>query len=324
MLNQDEGLVGRFFQPFPPAWNGGPPDFLASWTSPLELTLPEIRDRRNVEEPRCPRCQHARVIRWGGFSGRQRYRCRACRRTFSDFTHTPMAYSKYPERWPAHANCLRDGISVREAARRLKVHKDTAWRWRHRLLAALMSREKVSLSGIVELLETTFPHSEKGRRDLTRPRYARVSHYPDSERPRVRVVFAHDRASAAASVLGQAPWIRAKQLRDSLLPCFGEVRLVLSRGGPFSAPARFARSLGIPHRSLRAAVGPKVSSPRHMRSVRRYERRLRAWLVRFRGVATKYLDRYLAWHRLLESLMRPGVGARLLLAGLGISVRTAI
>ena len=31
-----------------------------------------------------------------------------------------------------------------------------------------------------------------------------------------------------------------------------------------------------------------------------YDSRLKGWMYRFRGVATKYLGNYLGWHRMLD------------------------
>ena len=38
----------------------------------------------------------------------------------------------------------------------------------------------------------------------------------------------------------------------------------------------------------------------HLYNVNSYHRRLKSWMVRFRGVATKYLDSYLSWFRELD------------------------
>jgi len=46
--------------------------------------------------------------------------------------------------------------------------------------------------------------------------------------------------------------------------------------------------------------GKGGNGPWHARSVNRYDSSLKAWMVRFRGVATKYLANYLGWHRLLD------------------------
>jgi hypothetical protein len=38
----------------------------------------------------------------------------------------------------------------------------------------------------------------------------------------------------------------------------------------------------------------------HVQGVNRYDSTLKSWMVRFRGVATKYLHHYLGWRRLLD------------------------
>ncbi len=40
----------------------------------------------------------------------------------------------------------------------------------------------------------------------------------------------------------------------------------------------------------------------HIQNVNNYHRRLKGWIQRFNGVATKYLNNYLAWFQLLESI----------------------
>ena len=38
----------------------------------------------------------------------------------------------------------------------------------------------------------------------------------------------------------------------------------------------------------------------HIQNVNAYDSRLKNWMRRFHGVATKYLEHYLGWRRLLE------------------------
>src|SRR5690606_40116679 len=117
----------------------------------------------------------------------QRYRCKTCRRTFSDLTGTPLAYSKLAGLWGEYARCMVEGLSVRKAARRLGINKDTAFRWRHRILAVLENATAPAPRGIVELHETRFPYSEKGRRIPRRmPRHrglAARQQYRENEPP---------------------------------------------------------------------------------------------------------------------------------------------
>jgi hypothetical protein len=40
----------------------------------------------------------------------------------------------------------------------------------------------------------------------------------------------------------------------------------------------------------------------HIQNVNAYHSRLKKWIAKFNGVATKYLANYLGWHRLRERL----------------------
>ena len=91
---------------------------------PGTFPFSSFRRLRFGERPSCPRCDADRVHRWGSFSGRKRYRCVACRRTFSDFTGTPLAYIKKLPAWSPYCLCMREGLSStpRRAAPRGIAH----------------------------------------------------------------------------------------------------------------------------------------------------------------------------------------------------------
>src|SRR5579885_1351535 len=90
-------------------------------------------ESRAVSE--CPHCGTGHPARYGTASGLQRYRCYGCGRTFNALTGTPLARLRYQGQWDAFAQALREGLSVRKAAVRCGVHRNTAHRWRQRFLA---------------------------------------------------------------------------------------------------------------------------------------------------------------------------------------------
>lgn len=257
---------------------------------------------RGTRPRACPRCGSRAVVGWGGFSGRRRFRCRGCRRTFSDFTATPFFRSRYPLHWHAFAGCMRDGLSVRAAGHRIGVHKDTAWRWRHRLLAGLAPREQELLQEQVYLGQGLFPHSEKGARGLQRGHYPR--RYLDPDRPLIRVLFARDvhrRSLAAvltAEVMGRPT---LDEVRAHLLPRLGNVCVLRSqwgRYGPLGALCRKAEPVG--GRPCRPVRSLSCELVRHSRVIAAYRFELRRWLRRFHGVSSRYLANYLHWFRLVD------------------------
>ncbi|MFZ2452680.1 MAG: IS1595 family transposase, partial [Methylovulum miyakonense] len=55
------------------------------------------------------------------------------------------------------------------------------------------------------------------------------------------------------------------------------------------------------HRALNLSAGIRVlAGVYHIQNVNAYDSRLKTWMRRFHGVATKYLENYLGWRRGLE------------------------
>ena len=110
--------------------------------------------RLRLESFGCPHCSSAEVRPWGRAGDKLRYRCAACRKTFNPLTGTPLAGLHHQDRWRDQARALIAGETVAQAAKRCGVAYTTAFRWRHRFLAALNLDKPQRLSGIVEADET--------------------------------------------------------------------------------------------------------------------------------------------------------------------------
>jgi hypothetical protein len=68
------------------------------------------------------------------------------------------------------------------------------------------------------------------------------------------------------------------------------------------AIAAFARVGGMAYHVLPKPGGPRPGTPDlHINNVNAYHSRLKQWLRRFNGVATKNLSHYLGWHRAREA-----------------------
>lgn len=323
----------------------------------------------------CPRCQSTRTIRWGRTRGRQRYRCHGCHRTFSDLTGTPLAYTKRLALWPAFGDCMAQGLSVRRTARRLGIHKDTAFRWRHRLARTYDAASNTAVGGMVALSVVALPHSEKGRRPQGRkPRKRRGRVLDPRVRRVVHVVFLgsetgpawqfvsiqgtrgifpepleairhlgprlHPGAQLVATSrlldLARLAWLGGYGLRDQqgrrqspeglLRP--RERRYLRARANRVrqeraGALAEGGEGKGAQARGQRGGLPPSPAQASSETLARRVdtgsgsvldqdrarglallnEARRRSWarwLRRFRGVASRYLRSYLAWHRQLH------------------------
>lgn len=244
-------------------------------------------------------------MRWGRFRARQRYRCTYCKRTFSDLTLTPLAYTKRLLLWPRLDEAMREGLPLRRVAEALGIHLATAWRWRHKLLEAMLSGDATRLTGFLELDELCLPWNEKGKRPRHREPRRRGRRPGEWGQPRAWILLALDRRGGQVAALLGASRPLASRVAALLRHRLEGRVTVLSRSGPFGAHGRFAASAGC---DFLWTFAPHPGRPRHplyhAGRVLATRIRLRRWLARFRGVATRYLDRYLVWYTSIDRLRR--------------------
>ncbi|WP_439886126.1 IS1595 family transposase [Pseudomonas sp. MBLB4123] len=249
----------------------------------------------------CPHCQAAAryLAPWGWSRGLRRYRCRSCRRTCTALSATGLARLHYPERWKDYAQALINGLSVRKAAKACGISKNTAFLWRHRFLAAAAEHHATHESGIVEVDETFSLESFKGQRRLPRPPRKRggVSVTRGTGKDQIPVMVVRDREGHTADF--KLAKLDAHHVREALMPLIDQESVLCTDGA--AVYASFARVQGITHQVVHARPGQRVRQGAfHLQNVNAYHSRLKNWMTRFHGVATRYLPNYLGWRRMLE------------------------
>jgi rubredoxin len=250
------------------------------------------------------------VVRWGRPGGTQRYRCTSCRRTFTDRTGTPLARRQKGTRWAELLQLMQARVPLRETASQLDIHISTAFRWRHAVLGALHHAERPRLTGIVELTQIPVAFSEKGSRrlppDSARERGGRVGAYT-SAMPRTRVIIALNREGAVRSADAAMSLLQAGAVRQFLEAELDPACTLFFAGRRLSPFGSGARSLGFSYTHVTPTADSFLDPLSDLAAANAYARELRRWLRGFRGVATRYLEHYLAWHRLLyEGSAWPG------------------
>lgn len=266
----------------------------------------------------CPHCGQSDVVRWGRASGLPRYRCKAGARTFNALTRTPLAKLRMKEKWSRQAEALIEGVSLAKAARRCDVHYTTAFRWRHRFLAALSGDKPKALSGIVESDETFILESFKGKRSGL-PRKARKRGGASAKRglsaEQIPIIVARDRHGTTTDAV--LPRLNRASISVALDGVVTKANAFCCDGG--SAIVAFARRAGIAAHVLPRPGKPDPLAPDyHLNNVNAYHGRLKEWLRRFHGVATRNLPNYLGWRRALEALGQNASTAAIILGAGGL------
>jgi transposase len=198
-----------------------------------------------------------------------------------------------------YAQALIEGTTVREAAGRCGIHKNTSFRWRHRFLALPAQAKPQHLRGIIEADETYFLESYKGKRDLPRPARKRggVAAKRGLSEEQIPVLIARDRsAHTTDAVLEKAD---TASVRRVLEPVIDRDAVLCSDGNVIYRC--LADQLHLVHKPINLSAGIRVvDNAFHVQNVNAYDSRLKTWMIRFHGVATKYLPNYLGWRRCLE------------------------
>lgn len=249
----------------------------------------------------CPHCRApaAQLAAWGWSRGLRRYRCRTCQRTCNALTATPLAHLRKAACWRDYADALIQGFTVRQAARHCGISKNTAFLWRHRFLQAVAGHCDEHENGIVEADETFFLESFKGQRQLPRlpRRRGGVGATRGTGKDQIPVMVVRDREGHTADF--KLAQLDAPHVQDALRPLIDRESVLCTDGA--AVYAAFARRCGITHRVVHARPGQRVrESAFHIQNVNAYHSRLKNWMARFHGVATKYLVNYLGWRRMLE------------------------
>ncbi|PKG40245.1 IS1595 family transposase [Psychromonas sp. Urea-02u-13] len=245
----------------------------------------------------CPHCQSEKLKPWGSSHGLPRYRCVKCLKTCNPLTKSPLARLRKRDKWLLYAQALIDGLSIRKAAKLCGVNKNTAFQWRHRFLALANTHQAIHEEGIVEADETFFLESFKGQRNL--PREARkrggVGKTRGTSDDQIPVLVVRDRHKSTATIILDR--IDAIHIEAALSPLVESDAILCTDGA--AVYSAFCKKTGIEHEVIKSK-GPRARGAFHIQNVNAFDSRLKGWMKRFNGVATKYLGNYLGWRRMLE------------------------
>jgi transposase-like protein len=273
-------------------------EWIASIAHPAECLA--LIERAARGRP-CPRCGCDRVHRCGQASGLQRFRCLGCRRSYNALTGTPLARLRKKERWLPYLQCVLESRTVRDAAQVVGVHRTTSFRWRHRFVPGAMRDRPKTLTAIVEADETYRLESQKGSRNLTRRPRKRggVATRRGINKEHDCLLVARDRSGQTLDFHTGRGQVTVAQLHKCLKPVLPTDVLLISDSA--MAYRHFAEQAGITHEAVNVQAGMRARGAIHIQNVNSWHSRFKGWLVRFRGVASRYLINYSGWQRILDA-----------------------
>lgn len=261
----------------------------------------------------CPRCNSSRTRRHGmDAKGAQRFRCNSCHRTFKLTTGSIFHRCRKIDKLKQYLGEILARSSVRTAAYRCGIGKNTSFAWRHKVLDALRRGEaSKKMFGITEADETFLPLSFKGNhspsgdgRGMPRPPKRRGT--PASKRgisdEQVCIPCAVDRHNTTFGIVA----CLGRLSREAVSAAIGEVidrATYLCTDGlrVYEAAAQKETSIVRLKRGRRRVIDGIY----HIQTVNSFHSGFKLFLAPFRGISTKHSNNYIAWASWLRENSRP-------------------
>ena len=248
--------------------------------------------------PICPRCKCEYVSKAGVHNGRQVYKCKNCKYQFRE-TAKSLVYHlhKYPLILD-YLKCMLEGKSLRACASEVGISLPTSFRWRHKILAAIQGLEGgINFSGITEADELLLQYSEKGRRYKSPEEKEQAM---KTVHPNVAVLVMTDREGNLLFKHTGENRVQNSQIKEELKRRVSENNLIC-----FKPNDEFKQAV-MESPSKKVIVRRKTKGLT-IYSVNVAEKKITnflVWMMRFRGVATKYLQNYLMWFVVMNKYLK--------------------
>jgi transposase-like protein len=279
---------------------------LAQTIKPLydtQAIFQEANERKASNNRNCVLCGSDHVVKWGKTSNEmQRYRCATCNRTFCETTGTPLYHCRKRNNWLGFIQCELQGYSLRESAKICGISWVTAFYWRHKFYVALAQFDVEHFVGITEADETFILESQKGQRNLDRKARKRGGSAKKRgiSNEQVCILALRDRSkSTFLKIIGTGrPSIQ--EIDQNIGNRLDNTNILCSDA--LVAYSRYANVHQLSHHYSFKSHEKCTKGIYHIQNVNSLHSRLKRWLRHFNGVATKYLDGYLAMFTALDKI----------------------
>lgn len=232
----------------------------------------------------CPYCNSVSFIRRGKVKGIQRYLCKGCNRSFRDTSLTPMHHLHKKELVEKYLDAMEKGMSVRKSAEYVGVSKNTSFNWRHKLISSMRAcpvskcQKQVGGASIIRL-----PYSEKGRKKAS--------------------VDPHIPSKSILVVTAKQLWLTTISHKNSVTELSQKIDKQFNNCFLSKMPDKLLtealkkQTAALPINNIQSRIDCE-------KLVMNQQNKLMTWMMRFRGVATKYLLNYWSWYSAIQNAVK--------------------
>lgn len=270
----------------------------------LESFLSLNAELSNTSPEVCPKCGSAegKFIRKGYAGRKQRYLCKDCGKKFTEDSGTLTAWSHQSrENWVVVIEDTLSFSPLTDTEKRIGVSHRTAFSLRHKFLSALkdLFSEEEALDGLIEADETYLLECQKGIKvNHRKPRkHGEGASLRGLSQEQICVCVATDRDGHVAAQSVNCSKASGQNIVKAIGDRIAEESFLLCDGAnSYNALAE------VRHCKKMELIGHEsYDKVHHLNTVNSLHSRLKSVMRKYRGVSTKYLNRYLNLFCLVES-----------------------
>lgn len=224
----------------------------------------------------CPNCSSLSYKKHGKHNGIQRYRCKKCGRTFKSTHDTPFHGIHKKNQAEKYLYALYHRMTIREAAKFVGISIGTAFRWRHRFLAAIETDVQQHYGKIQAVSYIKLPFSNKGQRINRNDKQQFSENIFITQDENIRI-YKLEKKPSSAEIFSHLTYNR----KENTTIAFRKSRKLTACIKKYGACLQKIKDKEIEELLLSGAE--------------EFELRIYTWLDKYKGVATKYLQSYWNW-----------------------------
>ncbi len=254
----------------------------------------------------CPHCSSFKYYRYGKDKGSIRFKCKECKRTFTEYSGTWLSGLHKKELVNDYLDLMHQQKSLDKITATLQINKKTAFDWRHKILSSFQEVEKQEFNGIIESDETFFLQSDKGNINLKhkgRKRGGKSSKRGISD-DQVAVIVTTDRKGTIDMTVATMGRIEKKDIDNAIGDRISKGSILCTDG--HVSYKGFAKDNNLNQVVLQANLKQRVKQGvYHIQNVNSLHNRVKKWIdSTFWGVSTKYLQNYMNWFRVEQAFRK--------------------
>jgi len=270
-----------------------------------------VFEGERTDVKKCPHCNSNKIVKNGTRkNGHHKYICKDCKKNFTFRTGTVISSVQKLGAWNAFVEDFMSlhFSSLSELTKRLKISRQTAFNWRHKLLNALENNQIKFSSEIVEYDDVFMLLSRKGRQnmDISKESWYRKwrRHQVGESKYNTKIFVAYGRTSKQLDLtLATMGKVTKKSLEKYFTKDkFDNVTVHSDRHPSYMA---FFDDANVQHHSFKASSTHVnwTNKDVHVQSLNAHVNGLKEFTNGYlKGVSTKYINSYLKWYMFIHEV----------------------